>query len=363
MNGAIAGFIRKELAQTLRDPVMRFFLFGAPLVQLTLFGLAISNEYKNLKLAVVMQPGDVMMRELSEKFYSSGWFNYAAPSHEPQETLRSGAADAVLIAPAGGLAAAFERTQAQVQLLIDASNATKARAVERYASSIVRTFYASRLPNPPVNPIVFDLRILYNPTLETSYFMVPGVMTMVIALIAVMLTGMSMAREKEMGTLETIIAAPLSNTTIVLGKTIPFVVLAMVDAILVIAAGMIIFAVPMRGFPPAALAASFVFVCTMVSIGVLISTFAATQQQAMMGSFLFIFPANLLSGIMFPVESMPLALRFLAYANPLKYFASVLRNTMLKGTTPQLFFPDIAAMTLLLAITIFITIKAFRSRI
>src|SRR3989339_742034 len=358
----ILGFLKKEFAQTLRDPVMRLFLFGAPLLQLTIFGYAITTEFKNLKLAVLLQPDDSVMRELSGHFYNSGWFTRAeAEQGDPEKALYSGAADAVLIAPPGGLTKALGRGNAGLQLLIDASNATKARIVEAYASSMVQKYAASRFPAREPGPgLAFNVRILYNPSLETSYFMVPGVMTMIIALITVMLTGMSMAREKEMGTFETIISAPLKNSEIVLGKTIPFVVLGMADALLVIAAGLLIFKVPIVGNLFVIFAASFIFVCTAVSAGLLISTFARTQQQAMMGTFLFIFPANLMSGIMFPIENMPLLLRAVAYINPIKYYASLLRNNMLKGSYPVVVLPDLAVLTLMLLVIVFITIRRFR---
>jgi ABC-2 type transport system permease protein len=263
--------------------------------------------------------------------------------------------------PSGGLTKAAGRGDARIQLLIDAQNATKARAVESYIVSIAQRFIAEYFPGAAVPyPVSFDVRVLYNPTLETSFYMVPGVMAMIMTLVTVMLTGMSLAREKEMGTFETIIAAPLLNREIVLGKTVPFVVLGMMNAVLVMGGGVIIFGVPVRGSILLMLLAGIVFVITTVSIGILISTFSRNQQQAMMGSFLFIFPANLLSGIMFPIENMPLVIRFFAYINPMTYFVRILRNIMLKGANPELVWANIAILAAMAAIVIGITIRRFR---
>jgi ABC-2 type transport system permease protein len=358
----LAGFFKKEFAQVLRDPVMRAFLLVAPVFQLTIFGYAISNEFKNIRLAAVFAPTDIVARQLSDRFYASRWFVRPERSAAtPDDYLRSGKADAVLIMPTGGLTKAMGRGTARVQLLIDAQNATKARSVEAYVTAVVRQFIAEKLPSGvPVPPVVFDVRILFNPTMETAYFMVPGVMTMLICLVTVLMTGISIAREKELGTFETIIAAPVSNTQIILGKTVPYAVLGLVDATLIITAGVLIFGVPVRGSLLLMAAASIVYVCTTVCVGTLISTFARNQQQAMMGSFLFIFPAFLLSGILFPIENMPFVIRFFAYCDPLTYFVRVLRNIMLKGANPQLVWTNIGILVVIAFVTLEITIRRLR---
>jgi ABC-2 type transport system permease protein len=341
------GFIKKEFAQTLRDPVMRMFVFGAPILQLLVFGSAISNEFGNLRLSSVYQPINAVARQVTDRFYASGYFvpGPAAGYAAPDELLRSGTADAVLI---------FSDT-AHCQLLIAAQNATKARAVENYARQIL----AMSVPAAR-GGVSFSVRVLFNPSMQTAIFMVPGVMTLILCLMTVILTAMSLAREKEMGTFESIIAAPLRKRQIILGKTVPFVIIGIIDAIIVITAGVILFDVPIRGPIILLAAATAVFICTTITIGTLISTIAQTQQQAMMGAFLFVFPAVLMSGIMFPIENMPVLIRLLTYLNPLTYFTTILRNVMLKGANTGLVLQNLAVMIAMTAAIIALAIRRFR---
>ncbi|MBI5243087.1 MAG: ABC transporter permease [Elusimicrobia bacterium] len=353
MNTTLA-FIRKELAQAVRDKRMRVILFVLPVLQLTVFGLAISTEVRNIRLGADYAPGDFLARQTAERFYASGWFVPAqGAGWEPFERVRSGAADAMLIAPAGGLSRAAQRGRGSLQLLVDASNAFKARSVERYALAIL-----SRGSGPA--PISLDVRVLYNPAMESAVFMVPGVMAMVLCLVTIILTSMSMARERESGTLETILAAPVSEREILLGKTAPYLLLGMADALLIGAAAVIIFDVPMRGSWLVLFFAAFVFVCTTVSVGTLISTLAANQQQAMLGAFLFLFPAVMMSGLMFPVESMPLLIRAAAYLDPLKYFVALLRNVMLKGGDPRVVGMNLAALAAMAAFMVWLSARRFK---
>lgn len=361
MNKVLLGFIKKEFAQTLRDPVMKVFLFVAPVIQLLIFGYAINTDFKNINLAVIHSPSDRIARQMSERIYATGWFNKIEPvSGDPVDLLQRGKADAVLIAPTGGIEKEAARGTAKLQLLIDAQNATKARAVESYIQNIAAMFLAEKYPSIKNNRVSFNIRVLYNPAMETPIFMIPGIMTLIMCLATIMLTSMSIAREKELGTFESIIAAPLSNVEIILGKTIPFIIIGLIDAAFIMGAGVLIFGMPVRGSFLLLFLATFMFVCTTVSIGTLISTFAANQQQAMMGTFIFVFPAMLMSGIFFPIENMPIAIKWIAYIDPLKYFIVLLRNVMLKGTIPEVFWPNFAAIFLITVASVAVAARRFR---
>jgi len=362
MKKVLFGFIKKEFAQTLRDPVMRVFLFVAPVIQLCIFGFAINTDFKNINLAVIYSPADRTASQLSERIFATGWFNRVnAAGSDPVELMQSGIADAVLIAPPRCIDKDAARGNAVIQLLIDAQNATKARAVESYIQNIGTKFLAEKFPGAATPPqVVFDMRVLYNPALETPIFMIPGIMTLIMCLATVMLTSMSIAREKELGTFESIIAAPLRNMEIILGKTIPFIIIGLADAVLIMTAGMLIFGVPMRGSFVLLFIATLVFVCTTVSIGTLISTFATNQQQAMMGTFLFVFPAMLMSGVFFPLENMPIILKAISYADPLRYFIIALRSVMLKGNIPEVYWPNILVLYLMMTAAVFTAAKRFR---
>ncbi len=350
MNQTVRGFFRKEWTQTLRDKRMRVLLIVAPVIQMTLFGLALTNEVKNVKLALSAPASDTISRRLYDRCLASGYFIAAhVKGPDPFEWVRSGDAEAVLVAPPGGLERALGRNGAQIQVLIDASNVLKAQSAERYIQSILQRVAGERLrvPTTASAGVELDVRILYNPEMRAAIFMVPSVLALILCLITIILTAMALVREKEMGTFETLLASPAKPWEILLGKTLPFVALGMLDVPLVLGVAILGFGVPMRGSLVALLLSAFVFVCTTVSIGILISTVAQRQQQAMMASFMFLFPAMMLSGVMFPVENMPAWLRVTAYLDPLKYFVTLMRNIMLKGGNAEVIALNLAILTLM----------------
>jgi len=350
MNRTILAFIRKELSQSLRDPRMRLVIFVLPMIQMTVFGLAISTDIRGIRLAAVHSPRDAAARQLADRFYASGWFVPAATNGEdPYRLIASGQADAVLVAPTGGLTKALGRGPAPLQLLVNATNATKARSIESYAAAVVAQATApSRRPGEESPPgIELDVRVLYNPAMESSLFMVPGVMGLILCLVTIILTSMSLAKEKELGTFETILAAPLRTWEILLGKTIPYFFLGLADAVLILAAAVVIFSVPIQGPLWMLALATVVFVITTVGVGTLVSTISANQQQAMLGSFLFLFPAVLMSGLMFPIENMPPAIMWVAQFNPLKYFVTLMRDIMLKGGNGRVFAYNLSVLVLM----------------
>jgi ABC-2 type transport system permease protein len=362
MNRTLTAFIKKELTQTLRDVRMRVLLFGAPIIQMTIFGLALSTEIKNIKLAVFSSPGDALFERVAESFYASGWFLRAGhePAEDPYELIASGRADAVLIAPAEGLARSAGRGGGKMQLLTDASNAAKARAVESYAKNIIAAASVREYGARPEGTFRFDVRVLYNPAMESSMFLIPGVMGMLVCLITIILTAMSLTRERELGTFETIVSAPLSNAEVLLGKTVPYMLLGVIDTALVVMAGYLIFGVPVRGALWELALASLVFVINTVSIGTFISTVSRNQQQAMLGGFMFLFPAILMSGVMYPVENMPRIVIAAAYLDPLMYFVRLLRNIMLKGGDAHVLWTNLGALALMALFASGFAYKRFR---
>jgi ABC-2 type transport system permease protein len=344
------GFIKKELLQALRDPRMKFILFVTPVVQMTLFGVALSNEVKNIRLAAIFDSRDSVTREIYERAISGGWFVPAEASgptaQDPFELIRANKADAVLVPPPGGFTRALGRKDATLQLLVDATNVTQAQAVEGYMKTIVAAVLKQDLGlSAPEPPIQLDVRVLFNPSLDTSIFMVPGVMTMLMVLTTFVLTQIAIVREKELGTFEMLISAPVSKSEIIFGKTIPYVLLGMTNLPLILSVAMLVFRVPMRGSFLSLMLATFAFVCTTVAMGTLISTFCANQQQASMGGFLFIFPAVMFSGLMFPIDNMPGSVKWLSLIDPLAHYLSLLRNIMLKGGDPRTLLVHLAWLT------------------
>lgn len=346
----LKAFIRKELKQTLRDNRMRVLLFVVPVIQMSLFGLALHNEVRNIRLAVYAEPSDSLTWDLARRAQGSGWFDLVAPpSTDPFKAMMSGDVDVALVAPPGGLSKAVGRGAGTAQLLIDGTNTVRSQGVVNYFEQIRRAVQADKvtagLPEAP--RLKVSTRVLYNPTLESKYFMVPGVLAMLVIMVTLTLTSSSITREKERGTFETLLAAPISPATILLGKSVPFVILGLMDLPLLVGVAYFLFGVPMRGELWQLLVASIAFIGCTVSMGVLLSTTASNQQQSMLGGFLAIYPAQMLSGIIYPLENMPKWLYWVTYFNPLRYFAVLIRNILLKGGSPELFWPNVGALCLL----------------
>lgn len=360
----LRGFLYKEFKQSLRDPRMKFILFVAPIIQLILFGIAISTDVKNVHLWAEPDSKDYVLQHIYQHSIVSKWFLPATDSRnvDPFEFLRGGKVGVALIPPPGGLTRAIGRKAADLQVLIDATNVIQAQSVELYIKNITASVAAQDLKiQPPKNPVDFVIRVLFNPSLKTDYFMVPGVMCILMCVVSVILTSMSITREKEEGTFEALISAPILSTEIILGKTVPYVVIAMGDLPLILFAAIGLFDLPMRGSLLVLVLASFVFVCSTVAIGTLISTFAKNQQQSMLGGMLFLFPAIMLSGLMFPLENMPLVIKWLSYLDPLSHFLVLLRNIMLKGGEIHFIMFHISVLALMAMFFVCISFKRFRT--
>ncbi|MDD4973812.1 MAG: ABC transporter permease [Bacteriovorax sp.] len=363
INQTLLGFIRKEFIQTLRDPKMRALLFVAPIIQMTLFGVAISSDVKNVRLSYIPHTNDTVLEHVYQRAIKSGWFIPARVStRDPFGQIHANEADAVLVAPPEGLTDSIARGRGQVQLLINASNVLRAQSIENYMNSIFSNVIQKDLNRKRnIAPIHFDIRILYNPTIRTAVYMVPGVMSTLICLITITLTSMSISKEKETGTFEMLVSAPTKKWEIILGKTLPYIVLGVSNVPLILGVAVFVFDVPMRGSFLVLILSSIIFVCTTVSIGTLISILTKTQQQSMMASFLFLFPAIQLSGMTFPIENMPPYMKFIAYLNPLTYFLELLRNIMLKGGDTRLILSHFAVLILMGAVLITISFKKFKN--
>jgi ABC-2 type transport system permease protein len=348
MRGPLAAFLRKELTQALRDPRMRLLLLVVPVVQLTIFGLALNSEVRNIRLAVYAAPSDTLAWQAARAAYASGYFLPSPAWGQPFDRLRAGDADAALVAAPGGMALALAQGRPGAQLLIDATNTVKARAIEAYLQAAA----APSLPQPPGGSagVAFSVRVHYNPALRSPVFLVPGVMVMVLLMVTMILSSMSLAREKEMGTWEGLLAAPLSPWQLLLGKTLPYFLLGMADLPLLLMAAKTFFDVPIAGPLWMLALGGASFIACSVALGTLISTAARSQQQAMLGSFLFMFPAMQLSGLMFPVENMPAFIAWTAWLNPMFYFMELLRNVMLKGGAPAIFWRDFGMLAALAAL-------------
>jgi ABC-2 type transport system permease protein len=360
----LKGFFKKELGQTLRDPRMRVLLFVMPVIQLTMFGFALSNDVRNIKVAVYAKPDDAAATRLRDRLLAGGLFRLAKhPDADPFEAVRSGQADCALVMPSAGLSKA-RVLGGDVQLLVDASNSVRAQSVENYARNIFQAEMNGGDPAKGKRPgLALSVRLLFNPAMQTAYYMVPGVLGMLLCIVTMSLTAASITREKEMGTFETLLAAPISKGEIILGKTLPYVVLGCLDLPLVLAIAVAMFGVPVRGPLWQFFVGGFLFIGTMVAVGTFVSTVAKNQSQSMMLSFLVLYPAQMLSGIIYPLDNMPWAIKWVAYINPLKYFTTIMRTVTLKGDDPAFFWMNALPMAAICGVTVWAAFNRFQQRL
>jgi ABC-2 type transport system permease protein len=342
---------RKELRQISRDRRTLLILVFVPAVFLLLYGYALNFDIRHVPLAVQDRDGSPESRSVVSAFINSGYFDLAAIVYAPREAerlLNLNEARAVLVIPEG-----FGRDIARglvvpVQVIISGDNANTATTVLGYAGSILRTASAQLSPGGVelVPPIGVEPRIWYNPELRSSLFLVPGLIAYIAMITAVASTALSIVREKEVGTMEQIRMAPIDTFSFIVGKTIPYFMIALASAALTIGASMLLFGLPMRGNWGALFVAMSLFLVGALATGLLISTVADSQQLAFQIALLISFlPTIMLSGFIFPIGSMPPALQVVTYVVPARYFLVALRSIVLKGATLEHVLPQLAALT------------------
>jgi ABC-2 type transport system permease protein len=343
---------RKELRQISRDRRTLLILVFVPAFFLLLYGYALNFDIRHIALAVEDRDGTPESRVVVSAFINSGYFDLAAAVYAPRDAERlldTNAARAVLVIPERfGRDVRSGRT-APVQVLISGDNANTATTVLGYASSILRTAGAQLSPGaaelaPSLN---VEPRIWYNPELRSTLFLVPGLIAYISMITAVASTALSIVREKEIGTMEQVRMAPIDTLSFVVGKTIPYFLIALASAALIIGASMVLFGLPMRGNWAALAVALSLFLIGALATGLLISTVAETQQLAFQMALLISFlPTIMLSGFIFPIGSMPRALQLVTYLVPARYFLIALRGIVLKGTAIGHLLPQLGALTL-----------------
>lgn len=333
--------VRKELRQIFRDPRLRRVIFIAPILQLLLFGYAVSTDVRNVATLVVDHDRSRASRELVEAFTASGYFRVLGYADRPADIVRAlDHGDAVLgiVIPAG-----FERgARSRVQLLLDGTNSNLASVARGYAERIVLSQSAQ---DPGMAPAV-DLRsrAWFNPGLESRDYNVPAVIGALLLLICLLLTSLAVVREREIGTLEQLLVSPLQPGELILGKTLPFALIGLVDMVLVVTVALAWFRIPFRGNPLLLLLGTVLFLLSALGLGLLISSISNTQQEAFMAAFLVFLPAILLSGFMFPVGSMPRGFQALTLLNPLRHYLEIVRALFLKGAGIEALWRQLLAL-------------------
>jgi ABC-2 type transport system permease protein len=358
--------VRKEFIQVLRDKRLRFFIVVPPIVQLLVFGYVVTMDVNMVPTVIIDRDQTAMSRDLARRFTASGYFILTATAETERDVravLDRGDATCAVQIDAG-----FERDlrrgrQTAVQVVLDGTDSNTSSVVMGYVNQIIERYSRDlAAPGRAATQTLVDLRMRawYNPDLRSKNYNVPGVMATVITLLCLMLTSMSVVREREMGTMEQLMVSPLRPVELMLGKTIPFAVISVVDMLLVTVVGVFWFQVPIKGSLLVLFTGTSLYLLSVLGIGLFISTFARTQQQALMATILFYMPNILLSGFVFPIKNMPELFQYLTYGIPLRYFLVIIRGVFLKGVGVGILWPQMAA--LLLIGTVVITLSAIRFR-
>ncbi|GMV04588.1 MAG: ABC transporter permease [Gemmatimonadota bacterium] len=355
----------KEFRQIIRDPRLNRIIFVTPIIQLLLFGYAVSTDVFDTALYVVDHDQTQASRALVNGFTSSGYFRVVERSGNPADLVRAldhGDALVGLEIPPGFARDILTPGGAQIQLLLDGTNSNTASVAGSYAERIAQSF-GSRVQRRDVATLI-DLRerAWFNPDLASRDYNVPAVIGAILMLVALLLTSLAVVREREIGTLEQLRVSPLTPGELLAGKTIPFGIIGLLDMALVTAVAVLWFRIPFEGNPALLLLASVLYLLATLGIGLLISTMASTQQEAFMVSFLVYMPAILLSGFMFPISSMPESFQWLTLLNPMRYFLEMVRGLFLKGVGFEALWPQyMALLTMGVGVLWFATAR-FRAR-
>jgi ABC-2 type transport system permease protein len=361
------GFVVKEFLHIFRDYRTLMILFGIPAIQLILFGYVVTNEIKDARIAVLDFSKDETTRQLTEKITSSGYFlldRNLTGYHEIDQVFKEGDVKMVVVFEPDFERRLENERVAHVQLVGDASDPNTATMLVNYATGILNNYLLSMNAEAIPLQILPETRMVYNAELKGVYMFVPGLMAMLLMLISALMTSLSITREKELGTMELLLASPLKPMQIVVGKVFPYVFLAFIDACIIIVLGNTVFGVPVRGSVALLLLESFLFISMALSLGILISCITNSQQLAMMISLVaLMLPTILLSGFIFPVENMPLLLRWLCHAMPPMYFIIIIKSIMLQGNGLGYIWQE---TLILLGFTLFfilLSVKKFKIRL
>jgi ABC-2 type transport system permease protein len=362
----------KEFLQVIRDPRMRVVIFVMPCIQTLVIGYAVSTDVKHVATAIYDLDNTQDSRDLVARFISTGYFDaaeYVQNDAQARDAIDRGRASVVLHVQRGYSEDLRAGRTARVQFILDGSDSNTASIVMGYAARIVNGMSQQLLVERFTHrlgvrrePGLVDLRsrAWFNENLESRYFFVPGVIVIVVSIVTLLLTSMAVVREKEVGTMEQIIVTPITPVEFILGKTIPFALVAYIDVTLVSLVGVYWFGVPVRGSVALLFFSTGLYLMTMLGGGLFISTISETQQQAMMSTFFFFFPAMLLSGFVFPIDNMPRVVQWLDVVNPRAYFLVIVRGIFLKGVGIDVLWPQMLAMAIIGAIAILLAAKRFQ---
>jgi ABC-2 type transport system permease protein len=361
-------FVKKEFFHIWRDKRTMFILLGMPVVQIVIFGFALTNEVKNSKIAILDNSKDAATASLSAQFDASRYFDLEknlVTYKQVDEEFKTGKIKLAIVFPPHFEEDLQHFNKAQVQLIADASDPNTANQLTNYASAIIMD-YQNRITNNRKLPYTIntEMRMLYNPQLKGAFNFVPGVMAMVLLLVCTLMTAITIVKEKELGTMEVILVSPMRPQIVVLAKAVPYLLLSIINITSILLLSVYVLEVPINGSLVLLVAESILFILVSLSLGLLISAGAESQQAAMFVSLIAMFlPTIMLSGFMFPVENMPLPLRIVSNIVPAKWYYGIVKSVMIKGLGISGIWKETLILGGMLLFFLTMAIKKFKIRL
>jgi len=363
--------VRKEFIQLFRDKKTRPLLIISPLIQLIVFGYVVTTDVREIKVALMDQCKSPESRQLLDSFDANRTFRIIYYSEDPRELedlLLRRKVDMVVKIPPDFSSIIRKGQTAPIQILVDGSMSNMASVriaysltlLERFNINFIYELYGRKMEYRSIDA---RIRTWYNPNLESRNFYVPGIVAFLIMLLTLLFTSMAIIREKESGTMEQLIVTPLRPFELVLGKTLPYIIIAQSQMIMVTGLAVYWFDVPLRGSLVLLFVATSLFLLSTLGIGLVISIVSSTKQQAVMTTFFFAMPFFMLSGFVFPIANMPTLVQWFTYINPLRYMLIIIRGIFLKGVGLNVLWPQFLAMTILGSVVFFGAVNRFKKRL
>jgi len=363
------GFIIKEFYHIFRDVRTMIILFGMPVVQILLFGFALTNEIKDAGIAILDPSKDLVTKEITGKIVASDYFRLIENldnERQIEEKFREGKIKEVIVFEDNFAEKLEKDKKASIHIIGDASDPNTASLLANYTTAIIKDYQVGLLQSQATVPITItaEPEMLFNQELKGVFMFVPGIVTVLLMLVCAMMTSISIAREKELGTMEVLLVSPLKPVQIIVGKVTPYIVLSLINALTILFLGYFVFGVPIRGNLGLLLFETVLFIVMALSMGILISTIAKNQQVALFISLAgLMLPTILLSGFIFPVENMPWPLQWLSNIMPSKWFIIIIRSIMLKGSGIQFIWKETLIILLMISIFIGLSVRNFKVRL
>ena len=364
---SLRGLLQKEIFHILRDRRTLAVVVLMPVVQVILFGFAIRTDVRDVRLAIVDPRPDHVTLEIRNRLDASEAFRTVAvvPGAAELDRLfqRGAAQEAVVFEP--GFAERLDRgLPARLQVVVDATEPNTASTRQNYTLAVIGAYQRERAGSGQLIRITTESRIRFNPTSESSHLFVPGLMAFVLTIISALMTAISLTREKETGTMEALLVSPLRPWQIIVGKVVPYLAIGFVSVLLVIVEARLVFGVPLRGSMLLLLAEGLLFILVSLSLGMLISSRTSSQRVAMMGAMIgTMLPTMLLSGFIFPIESMPRILQYISYAIPARWFVDIARAIMLKGVGLEFLWSQSLMLLGIALVLLVLSVRSFHIRL